>query len=61
MPIQKTDKNFVAGHRGMVGSALVTASESMGFELRALGGAPTIPVRDGIALIYDSFLKNIAQ
>ena len=31
MSIQKSDKIFVAGHRGMVGSALVRALESNGF------------------------------
>jgi GDP-L-fucose synthase len=30
-------------------------------KLRALGWAPTIPLRDGIARTYDWFLKNIAQ
>ena len=31
MPIQKSDKIFVAGHRGMVGSALAQALEASGF------------------------------
>jgi len=31
MPIQKSDKIFVAGHRGMVGSALTRALEASGF------------------------------
>src|SRR5437588_9779260 len=31
MPIQKSDKIFVAGHRGMVGSALTRALEAGGF------------------------------
>ena len=31
MPIQETDKIFIAGHRGMVGSALVRALEAKGF------------------------------
>ena len=31
MSIQKSDKIFVAGHRGMVGSALIRALESRGF------------------------------
>src|SRR2546423_587369 len=31
MSIQKSDKIFVAGHRGMVGSALIRAFESAGF------------------------------
>src|SRR6266702_6146730 len=31
MPIQKSDKIFVAGHRGMVGSALTRALEAAGF------------------------------
>src|SRR5438067_11386781 len=31
MPIQKSDKVFVAGHRGMVGSALTRALEASGF------------------------------
>src|SRR5438876_10273799 len=31
MPIQKSDKIFVAGHRGMVGSALTRALETAGF------------------------------
>jgi GDP-L-fucose synthase len=31
MSIQKSDKIFVAGHRGMVGSALIRALESQGF------------------------------
>src|SRR5437016_10549692 len=31
MSIQETDKIFIAGHRGMVGSALVRALESKGF------------------------------
>ncbi|HEX4639147.1 MAG TPA: GDP-L-fucose synthase [Chthoniobacterales bacterium] len=30
-------------------------------KLRALGWAPTIPLREGIARTYDWFLKNIAQ
>jgi GDP-L-fucose synthase len=30
-------------------------------KLRALGWAPTIPLRDGIARTYDWFLKNIAK
>ena len=72
MPIQKTEKIFVAGHRGMVGfdgdltwdktkpdgtpRKLLDVSK-----LRALGWTPTIPLRDGIARTYDWFLKNIAQ
>src|SRR5438876_1321891 len=31
MPIQKSDKIFVAGHRGMIGSALTRALEASGF------------------------------
>src|SRR6184192_3394719 len=31
MPIQKSDKIFVAGHRGMIGSALTRALEAGGF------------------------------
>src|SRR5437899_78767 len=31
MPIQKSDKIFVAGHRGMVGSALTRALEASGY------------------------------
>src|SRR5436853_677260 len=31
MPIQKTDKIFIAGHRGMVGSALTRALEAAGY------------------------------
>ena len=32
MPIQKSEKIFVAGHRGMVGSALIRAFETGGFK-----------------------------
>jgi len=31
MSIQKSDKIFIAGHRGMVGSALVRSLEGAGF------------------------------
>ena len=30
-------------------------------KLRALGWAPTIPLRDGIVRTYDWFLKNVAK
>lgn len=72
MPIQKTEKIFVAGHRGMVGfdgglswdkikpDGLPRKLRDVS-KLRALGWTPTIPLRDGIARTYDWFLKNIAQ
>jgi nucleoside-diphosphate-sugar epimerase len=44
-------KIFVAGHRGMVGSAIVR-------HLKSLGWTPSIPLEQGLTDAYAWFLNN---
>ncbi len=44
--MQKSSKIFVAGHRGMVGSAILRKLESLGFQEFALAGSTELDLRN---------------
>jgi GDP-L-fucose synthase len=50
MPIQKADKIFITGHRGMVGSALFRALESKGFSNLLTRERKTLDLEDSAAV-----------
>ena len=56
MSIQKSDKIFVAGHRGMVGSALIRALEAAGFKNLIKRGRSELDLTDAPAVT--SFFAN---
>jgi GDP-L-fucose synthase len=54
--MEKQDKIYVAGHRGMVGSAIVRLLESRGFGNLLLAGRDELDLRDSLAVA--EFFKN---
>jgi GDP-L-fucose synthase len=57
MPLQKSDKIFVAGHRGLVGSALVRQLEREGFDNLATRDRAQLDLRD-TAAVDDFFAQE---
>ena len=54
-PLAKNDPIFVAGHRGLVGSALVRALQNQGFTNLLLRTSSELDLRDGRAV--DAFFR----
>ena len=48
--MEKQDKIYVAGHRGMVGSAIVRLLESRGFDNLLLAGRDELDLKDSLAV-----------
>jgi GDP-L-fucose synthase len=50
MPVEKSDKIFIAGHRGLVGSALVRKLQGDGFANLLLRDRGALDLRDAVAV-----------
>ncbi len=48
--MEKQDKIYIAGHRGMVGSAIVRLLESRGFDNLLLAGRDELDLKDSLAV-----------